>query len=62
MYANAEYLVLAADLLPELVEGLREIERGEGAYSEDRLTHASNTIDNMKRIARELLAKLEGGE
>ena len=44
-----------ADALRERIaklEGaLREIQKGEGAYSMDRLTHASNTIDSMKAIA-----------
>ena len=30
---------------------LREIEKGEGAFSRDPLEHAENTIDNMKDIA-----------
>ncbi len=41
----------------ELREGLREIARGEGAFSRDRLTHCHNTVDNMKEIARALVAK-----
>jgi len=36
-----------------LLAALAEIEKGEGAYSRDPLEHASNTIDYMKRIARE---------
>ncbi len=35
----------------DLLEALKEIEKGEGAFSRDQLTHAMNTIDNMKRIA-----------
>ena len=34
-----------------MLEALREIEKGEGAYSLDPLKHASNTVNNMKRIA-----------
>ena len=43
-----------------LVEALEEITKGEGPFSHDRLTHASNTIENMKRIASEAIAKVKG--
>jgi hypothetical protein len=36
---------------------LTEISKGEGAFSRDRLTHATNTIDSMKQIALGALAK-----
>ena len=39
----------------QLAEALREIAKGEGAYSMDRLEHASNTIDNMKQLAEAAL-------
>lgn len=35
----------------ELLEALREISKGEGAFSLDHKQHAINTIDSMKRIA-----------
>ena len=38
--------------------GLKEIIRGEGAYSRDQLTHASNVIEHMKEIATDILNKL----
>jgi hypothetical protein len=38
--------------IAELEGALREIELGKGAYSMDRLEHASNCIDEMKSIAR----------
>lgn len=40
-----------------LVKALEEIAKGQGAFSRDPLTHASNTIDDMKGLAREALAK-----
>jgi len=30
---------------------LAEISKGSGRYNEDKIIHASNTIDNMKRLA-----------
>jgi hypothetical protein len=36
-------------------KALEEIAKGEGAFSRDHLTHAQNTIENMKRIAVEAL-------
>ena len=44
----------------ELYEALKEIRKGEGAFSRDHLTHAQNTIANMRDIAIEALAKIEG--
>jgi len=38
-----------------LRQALAEIAKGEGAFSRDPLTHASNTIDNMKRLAEQAL-------
>lgn len=44
----------------KLVEaGLKEIIEGKGAYSRDRLTHAENTIKDMKRIATDILKAIE---
>lgn len=34
---------------------LREIAKREGAFSQDHLTHAKNTIENMARIAEAAL-------
>ena len=45
----------------ELVAALKEIARGEGPFSLDPLTHASNTIEAMKTIARAALAQAKGG-
>jgi hypothetical protein len=35
-----------------LLKALSEIEKGEGRYSRDPLTHASNTIEDMRELAR----------
>jgi len=45
---------------PDLLEALKEIAKGEGAFSRDQLTHATNTIEAMKEIARAAIAKAEG--
>lgn len=45
-----------------LLKALEEIEKGEGAYNRDQLTHATNTIDNMKRIAHDAIEKVKGKE
>lgn len=58
--AIAEITRLRADLA-EAVEALAEIEKGEGAFSFDRLTHASNCIESMKEKARTILAKHKHG-
>ena len=38
---------------------LEKITKGEGAYSRDHLTHASNCIESMKSLAKEGLAVLD---
>ncbi len=44
-----------------LIELLEEIIEGKGAYSLDRLEHASNTIKNMKSLAKEALEIVKNG-
>jgi len=41
-------------------EKLKEITKGEGRYNPDNLTHASNTIEDMKELAKQTLKQLEG--
>jgi hypothetical protein len=41
-----------------LVEALERIAAGEGRYSRDPLTHATNTVEDMQTIARDALASL----
>lgn len=38
---------------------LREILMGKGAFSENQLEHATNTIEDMKRLARQALTPTE---
>ena len=46
----------------EMLKALKEIRKGEGAFSLDHLTHAENTIESMKNTAKEVLSKIDGGE
>ena len=45
--ANARLIAAA----PDLLSALEEIAKGKGAFDNDPLTHAANTIDDMKTIA-----------
>src|SRR3990167_11034108 len=45
-----------------LIEALKEISEGKGRYSMDKLTHAENTIQDMKEIAKQAITKVETGE
>lgn len=70
---NAEELGLAAFLegwgcgegstidgaVTPLVEALKQITKGEGRFSEDHLTHCENTVEDMKKLAREAVAAAE---
>jgi hypothetical protein len=40
-----------------MLAALKEIEKGQGAYNRDPLTHAWNTIDDMKELARAAIAQ-----
>lgn len=56
VYAKAEDLWIArasrlAGLCREMEGALREIAKGEGAFSRDQLEHATNCIESMKRLA-----------
>lgn len=41
-----------------MIDALIEISEGKGRYSEDRLTHAVNTIQDLIGIAKETLTKI----
>jgi len=44
---------------PDLLEALKEIAKGQGAYDPDGYAHARNTIDDMKALAKEAIEKAE---
>ena len=56
--ANANLIASA----PDLYEALKEILEGKGRYSMNRLTHAENTIEDMKELAKQAIAKAVGKE
>jgi hypothetical protein len=58
--ANAELIVKSCNNHDFLVETLKEISEGKGRYSTDQLTHANNTIEDMKKLALEAIAVVEG--
>ena len=51
---------MTKDQETQVLEILRQITQGMGRYSRDPLTHASNTIDDMKQLASEAIAIMEG--
>jgi gentisate 1,2-dioxygenase len=44
----------------ELLDALKEIAEGKGAYSQDQFEHCKNTVRDMKQLAIEAIAKAEG--
>ena len=59
-YARMNYEL--TEVNKQLLEALKKIAKGEGAYSRDPLTHAGNTITSMKNIATEAIRKAEESE
>lgn len=49
----------AVDSMEAMLEALQEIAKAEGRYSQDQLTHAGNTIEDMQKLALDVLAKLD---
>jgi hypothetical protein len=45
-------------IIRDMAEALHEISLGMGAFNREPLIHAENTIESMKQIARDALAKL----
>jgi hypothetical protein len=41
--------------IERLTDALKEIAEGKGAYSQDQMEHASNTIEDMKKLATDAL-------
>lgn len=56
---NTKFIVHAANCHDDLLVALREIAKGQGAYSRDRLEHATNCIEEMKALAHTAIAKAE---
>ena len=50
----------ALELNADLLAALKEVAKGEGPFSTDRLNHANNTITNMMAIANKAIADAEG--
>jgi hypothetical protein len=48
-----------AEKLQIAIAALKECEIPTGAYSMDRLTHAENTIQNIKEIVAQALKEIE---
>jgi hypothetical protein len=57
--ANAALIVKAVNNHDALVRALEEIAEGVGRYSHNAFEHACNTIEDMKQIALDALARLE---
>jgi hypothetical protein len=53
-------IVTAVNAYDALLSALTEIAKGEGAFSTDQLTHATNCIENMKAIAKAAIAATAG--
>jgi hypothetical protein len=53
-------LVRKAEASDAQLTALTEIAKGEGAFSTDQLTHATNCIENMKAIAKAAIAATAG--
>jgi hypothetical protein len=51
-------LRVAEEKLEKTREGLKEIIKGMGRYSQDQFEHARNTIEDMKELARQTLAQI----
>lgn len=58
-HANGRRIAALSAENARLREALAQIEKAEGPYSSDPLTHASNTIEDMTAIARAALAAQE---
>ena len=55
MAFEATEIVNLKKMVERYEDALREITKGEGAFSRYRLTHAENVIENLLTIARQAL-------
>lgn len=54
-------IAVLLEAAPDLLAALKEIAKGEGTYSRDQLEHCTNTVESMKEIAQQAIAKAEKG-
>lgn len=57
--ADCKHIIKCWNMHDEMLEALTEISKGEGAYDMDKLKHASNTIENIKSIANNIIEKVK---
>ena len=53
---NADVKLIAA--APAMYEALQEITEGKGRYDTDKLKHASNTIEDMIKLAKDAISTI----
>lgn len=54
---DGEYWLLVLTEVNELLDALRDIAEGKGAFKRDRLAHAESVIENLTTIAKQAIAK-----
>ena len=54
-----DYLIDLQVEIRDYRKALKEITEGKGRFSQDQLTHASNTIEDMKHLAQSALNQYE---
>ncbi len=52
-------IIRAVNAYDDMLTALKEISKGAGAFSRDPLEHATNTIEEMKEMAKEAIAKAQ---
>lgn len=56
VYTEADAKLIAA--APAMYEALKQIAEGKGRYDTDRLKHASNTIEDMIKLATDAISTI----
>lgn len=56
VYTEADAKLIAA--APAMYEALKEIAEGKGRYDTDKLKHASNTIEDMIKLATDAISTI----